>query len=159
MKPRDRVHSIKRRHLRTIDGDTVECSIKCKPRLFDKILLRLDGLDAPETKGESNYERELAAEATAKLDRLIKKARRIQISNVRWGKWGGRTLAIMHIDGENVADVMIEEGLARPYSGGKRGPWTKPRRKRKSKKGWSRRQVFVVTSVLLAVAVMIWDNY
>ena len=37
-----------------------------------------------------------------------------------------RTLAHVYVAGSPVADVMIGEGFARAYDGGKRLPWCKP---------------------------------
>jgi len=35
----------------------------------------------------------------------------------------GRRLADVSVGGKDVADTLIAQGKARPYNGGKRGPW------------------------------------
>jgi endonuclease YncB( thermonuclease family) len=35
----------------------------------------------------------------------------------------GRTLASVTVNGRDVGEILIGEGLARPYQGGRRGSW------------------------------------
>jgi endonuclease YncB( thermonuclease family) len=35
----------------------------------------------------------------------------------------GRKLRVVERDGESLGDMLVQQGLARPYGGGKRAPW------------------------------------
>lgn len=100
--------------IRVIDGDTIELG-------DDKF--RLLGFDTPET-----YYAKCAAEkargnaATARLRELIAGGD-VQIAPTRKKDKYGRGLATLYVGGRDVAAIMIEEGLARPYRGGRRGGW------------------------------------
>ena len=48
------------------------------------------------------------------------------IRNLAWGKWGGRVIADVLIDGRNPATALIEAGLARPCDGWRRAGWCSP---------------------------------
>ena len=64
-----------------------------------------------------------AAAATTFATDAIRTARRVLIRNPAWGKWGGRVIADVLIDGRSLATALIEAGLARRYDGGRRAGW------------------------------------
>jgi micrococcal nuclease len=98
-----------------IDGDTIRAPYS--------VTYRLEGYDAPETRfAQCAYERELGERATRRLEELMSKGRVRLIEKGRRDKYG-RTLAELRINGRNVAEIMVREGLARRYSGGKRQSW------------------------------------
>lgn len=99
--------------IRVTDGDTI--------RLGEE-RIRILGLDAPELHGRCREERRLAARARDRLAELIG-ARGIAIERVRRKDRYGRTLATVRAGGVDVAMVLIAEGLARPYEGGRRDGW------------------------------------
>ncbi len=89
---------------------------------------RLVGFDTAEhhPRAKCPQEAELARQAHERLGQLIQRGRifgtlRLERTG-RKGKYG-RTLARLYVDGENVGDVLIREGLARPYRGGHRKAW------------------------------------
>lgn len=96
------------------DGDTI--------RLGNE-RIRLLGLDAPEThQARCRAERRLGDRATERLrDLLASGDVRIE-RGPRPDKYR-RTLAVVTVDGRDVAAILITEGLARPYDGGRRLPW------------------------------------
>jgi endonuclease YncB( thermonuclease family) len=47
----------------------------------------------------------------------------VRLHNVRNGKWAGRVVARVTVDGKDVAAILISEGLGREYHGGKRRGW------------------------------------
>jgi len=83
------------------------------------------GFDTPETY-RAKCESELAAgyEAKARLATLLRSGT-VTIERRGLDKYR-RTLAHVYVAGSPVADVMIGEGFARAYDGGKRLPWCKP---------------------------------
>lgn len=94
---------------RAVDGDTIRCGEQ---------RVRLVGLDAPELRARCEEERELALAATARLESLLEGG--VTLTETGEDRFG-RTLATVRTrQGEDVADVLIRERLARAYHG--RGP-------------------------------------
>jgi len=106
-----------------LDGDTI--AVRAHIWLGQELAthVRLTGIDAPELHGKCERERRLAAAARDFLaQRLVE--RRVTLSEVQVDKYGGRVRARVTTDqGEDVADVLLRAGLARPYGGGARKPW------------------------------------
>lgn len=101
--------------LSVVDGDTV--------RLAGE-RIRLTGFDAPETyRAECVAERAQGEAATARLRELIGQASHATLTYLPRQDQYGRDLARLSLDGHNVADIMVREGLARRYGGGQRRPW------------------------------------
>ncbi|WP_371169126.1 thermonuclease family protein [Aliiroseovarius sp. 2305UL8-7] len=99
------------------DGDTVE--LKCPS---GKRTARLVGFDTPETKEPGcAAEKALGDKATARLRDLTKNAE-ITMRHEGHDKYG-RELVILTANGQNVGDVLINEGLALAYRGGGRINW------------------------------------
>jgi endonuclease YncB( thermonuclease family) len=96
-----------------IDGDTIRVA---------GAVVRLMGLDAPETRAQCPAEARLAARATARLRQLVEP--RIWLEPQGRDRYR-RTLAVVRDRaGRDLAQVMIREGLARPYNGrGQREGW------------------------------------
>lgn len=87
--------------------------------------VRLLGFDAPETwrpEGVSARERAMGLAAKARLSQLLHSGMARLVLTGRKCKYG-RDLARLEVDGRDVADIMIREGHARPYDGGRRQPW------------------------------------
>ncbi len=98
--------------MRAIDGDTLD---------LDGERIRIVGLDAPETRCRCPAECRLAAQATARMRDLVS-GRGVTIERTGRDKYR-RTLAIVRVRSQDVATIMIREGLARPYKGKRRQPW------------------------------------
>jgi micrococcal nuclease len=96
------------------DGDTI--------RLGDE-RIRIVGLDTPELGHRAQCQEEAVAAEQAKQALIAEIAR----GNVALERQGtdryGRTLARVTVDGRDVADTLIAQGLARPYAGGRRDGW------------------------------------
>lgn len=99
------------------DGDTV--AIDCGGEVETA---RLIGLDTPETKSPGcAAEADLGSQATERL-RVLAGAGQVSFSSSGRDKYG-RLLVTMRVDGVDVTDAMIDEGLALPYMGGARVNW------------------------------------
>ena len=99
------------------DGDTV--ALKCGD---SERTARVTGLDAPETRdARCAAEVQAGRRATERLRDLVEGG---TVSYRRKGsdKYG-RLLIELSVDGENVADTLVREGLAMPYRGGGRIDW------------------------------------
>ena len=98
------------------DGDTV--ALTCPTR---KESARLSGFDTPETKRPGcAAEAALGARATDRLRALVKGS--VTLDDLGREKYG-RLLVRVTADGRDVGDVLIREGLAVRYAGGKRVDW------------------------------------
>ncbi len=105
------------------DGDTCRFSIAgIHPLLGRKIGVRLAGIDTPEMKGKCEIESRRAREAKAFINRALRNARHIRLLNARRGKYF-RIVAEIEADGVIINSLMIQQGLARPYDGGKKQGW------------------------------------
>lgn len=96
------------------DGDTIR---------LGQERIRIVGLDTPELGHRAECEFEAVAAEQAKQALIAEIAR----GNVELHRQGtdryGRTLARVTVDGRDVADTLIAQGLARPYAGGRRESW------------------------------------
>ncbi len=95
-----------------VDGDTI---------WLNGENLRIKGYDTPEPYSNlcgGQREKAIAKRATNRLIELLNGA---SWTVERFGKGGyGRTLATIRIDGEDVGDILIREGLARRYPDGEK---------------------------------------
>nr|WP_281501843.1 thermonuclease family protein [Aliiroseovarius sp. F20344] len=83
---------------------------------------RLVGFDTPETKDPGcPEEKALGDKATARLRQIVKGAD-ITMRHDGHDKYG-RELVRLSVDGRDVGDTLISEGLALAYRGGSRINW------------------------------------
>ncbi|MDP5218837.1 thermonuclease family protein [Ruegeria sp. 2205SS24-7] len=98
-----------------VDGDTLD---------HGDDRYRLVGFDTPETYWpQCAAEKALGLKAKARLTELIQKAGQIKLIIEPDLDVHDRFLAVGRVAGENVGNILISEGLARPYGGGKRLSW------------------------------------
>lgn len=106
-----------------IDGDTLEVRARIWLGQDVATRVRLLGVDTPEIHGKCDQEREAAQRAKAFVEAAVAGGR-ITLTNIQYGKYAGRVVAeVVLADGRSLAETLIEAGLARAYSGGKRQPW------------------------------------
>ncbi|MFN3318375.1 MAG: thermonuclease family protein [Allorhizobium sp.] len=102
--------------VRAIDGDTIEVNGET---------IRILNIDTPEIRhAQCDAERRLGEVAKQRVARLLR-AGRIGIRRGDGGRMTdkyGRTLAVVDIDGVDIGEQLISEGLARPWTG-KRRSW------------------------------------
>ena len=111
---------------RVLDGDTIEYKADFLPAPLKPVLkIRVLGIDTPEKghRAQCPQEAELAKQASALTKQAIKEAKTIQLQLQSWDKFGGRVLGYVLIDGKNLGDMLIAQGLARPYDGGTKSSW------------------------------------
>lgn len=98
-----------------VDGDTIKAPFGPTYRIL--------GYDTPETYfAKCDAERELGLAAKAKLEELLARGEVRVLESGKTDRYG-RSLAKVTINGEDLARVMIREGLARPYHGERRQSW------------------------------------
>jgi micrococcal nuclease len=102
-----------RRQSCVIDGDTIR---------YGGVTIRLADIDAPETRSPScAAEAALGREATERLLELMNEGPfEVVRSGLRDEDRYGRKLRTIERDGRSLGDVLVAEGLARPWDGARR---------------------------------------
>lgn len=98
-----------------VDGDTVKVGNQ---------RYRLVGYDTPETWiPRCDFEYALGKTASARARELVANAGMVDLVILPGRDKYDRGLASIYIRGVDLGDLLIREGLARPYTGGRRGSW------------------------------------
>ena len=105
------------------DGDTLRITMPGLPLELSEMLVRVTGVDTPEIRGKCEAEKTRAIQARDFVIRSLAEARSVSFCNPKWGKYAGRVLADVMVDGKSLAAILIERGLGRPYGGGRRKGW------------------------------------
>lgn len=120
--PRPRAHAdpelrVLTSSIRVIDGDTIEDRSA-------NVTYRLVNIDTPETGSRARCvaEREAGNRATVRARTLIAAARDFAIRPTGRTDRYGRTIAFVLVDGRDLGETLIAQGLARPWRG-RREPW------------------------------------
>lgn len=102
---------------RVIDGDTFE-DLETGERY------RLENIDTPETGGRARCtaERQLGDRATRQARALITSANSLDVRRTGRVDRYDRIIAFIEIDGRDLGELLIADGLARPWRG-RREPW------------------------------------
>lgn len=104
------------------DGDTITVDIvNWPPIIGHHIPIRVKGLDTPEMNDKSERVRILAVRAKDFLNTNIAKSR-LEIRNLERDKYF-RISADVYADGVNVGQLLLKNGHAKPYDGGKKPVW------------------------------------
>jgi len=102
---------------RIVDGDTFDCILDLG---FDvklhKQRVRLAGIDTPESRTRDLEEKKLGLAAKERLQELC--VGKLKIKSLGKGKYG-RILGILYTeDGQDICQMLIDEGHAVEYHGG-----------------------------------------
>ena len=89
------------------------------PIIGNKISIRVNGIDTPDIRGKCEKEKYDAKQAQQMVTDILKDADQIVLRNMERGKYF-RIAADVMVDGENLADMLIEAGTAVRYDGGKK---------------------------------------
>ena len=107
-------------YLRNYDGDTITFNLPdLHPIVGEKIAIRVNGIDTPEIRGNCAKEKYDAKQAKQMVADILKEAETITLRNMKRGKYF-RIAADVIVDGESLADILIEAGMAIKYNGGKK---------------------------------------
>ena len=113
---------------RVIDGDTIDVDADLGFDVSIKLRLRFAGINTPESRTRNLEEKALGKAATAFLKETLESADAVEFESHDRGKFG-RVLATPFTvkcgKRTDICKLMIREGHAREYSGGKREPWCK----------------------------------
>ena len=108
------------RVIKVYDGDTITIVAKLpyKKSPLYKFSVRLNGIDCPEIKGETEDEKQCAQLAKKELEDLILN-KQITLKNLATEKYG-RILADVYLDNLHLNKHMLDKRLAVCYDGGKK---------------------------------------
>ena len=104
-----------------IDGDTMRVQAHMWPNQKWVGNIRLYGIDTPELRTKCQAEKDQGIMARDTLVSLVPP--RVYLVNVKPGKFAGRYVAAVMADTRDLAHVLMENGVGRPYFTGKRKPW------------------------------------
>ena len=107
---------------RVVDGDTIDVRARIWLGQSLTVRVRIEGVDAPETRSECADERRLAITARDFLTRRLLN-REITLLHVVYDKFGGRVRADISDSDGDIAQALLAAGLARPYHGERREHW------------------------------------
>ncbi len=108
--------------VKIVDGDTVDLLIDLGFDLSIKIRVRMSGINAWESRTRNLKEKKLGLAAKDRLRELCEQAmekKSLKILTTEKGKYG-RYLGVLYGNGKNINDVLVSEGHAHHYDGGKR---------------------------------------
>ena len=106
--------------LRVVDGDTVDATVDLGFDTWKKIRIRLVGINTPESRTRDLEEKARGLAAKNFLIDLLKKHNNEFVLHSQGvGKYG-RCLGNLFLGEVNVNDLLINEGHAVEYHGGKR---------------------------------------
>lgn len=122
------------RLIRVVDGDTVWAHIDLGFNVWKKVNIRLYGIDAPETRTRDKEEKEKGLETKNRLIQLLEENNNEFVIVSKEVDKYGRALGEIYTGYHDVQvsenetrsisvslnQVLINEGLAKPYYGGKR---------------------------------------
>ena len=113
---------------RVIDGDTIDAYIDLGFKVSVKKRIRFMGINTPESRTRDLEEKARGLAAKDRLKAILEGANTIQLDSHGVGKYG-RCLGELHVDAVdgkecltlvNVNELLIKEGHAVEYHGGKR---------------------------------------
>ena len=104
--------------IKVIDGDIFIIYIPNIPDVFGKnIAVRIRGIDTPELNDKKEEIRKISIQAKEELERLLYSGNKIILYDLGQDKYF-RLLASVKVGNIDVAEYMINRGLAKSYNGG-----------------------------------------
>lgn len=107
---------------RWVDGDTVDLDIDLGFDIRYNQRVRLYGINTPETRTRNLEEKKKGLEAKARVNELCPEGSSVVLKTTKdgSGKYGRILGTIMHIKEGNINELLVREGHAMEYFGGKR---------------------------------------
>jgi endonuclease YncB( thermonuclease family) len=97
------------------DGDTFRVNIEAYPQIIgDDMPIRISDIDCPEMSDENKQMRKLAKRAKEFTEDRLNKAKVIELKNMKRGRYFW-IVADVEVDGKDLGDMLVEEGLAERY--------------------------------------------
>jgi len=106
--------------IRVIDGDTIDAMIDLGFNMWAKKRVRLNGIDTPETRTRDLNEKARGIKAKERLIEILNNSGNEFIIVSQGVDKYGRCLGEIFINDKSVNKILLDEGLAVPYGGGKK---------------------------------------
>jgi|TARA_B100001250_G_scaffold328246_1_gene292709 endonuclease YncB( thermonuclease family) len=105
------------------DGDTFRADIDSYPPIIGKnIRIRIKDIDTPEISGQCEMEKKIAINARDRIKNLLESAIVVELRNIERGNFF-RLIGDVYIDGTNLGNLILNEGLAIEYSSKSKDYW------------------------------------
>ncbi|MBF0293537.1 MAG: thermonuclease family protein [Nitrospinae bacterium] len=109
--------------IEVVDGDTLRLNVNVWPKLYEKTLFRVAGVNAPEIHGKiSDCEKTAGQAAKTFTSAFVLSATEVIISGVKLEKYG-RALGHLSVNSQDLGKALLAAGHARPYNGGRKELW------------------------------------
>lgn len=109
-----------------VDGDTFAASVEIGNGATASVRVRVINVDTPEMSGACSDEIQKANQAKDFTKRVLPRGAKVELKNIKDDKYTGRIDAnVILSDGRDLGMVLMDSGMGRPYSGGKRAGWCK----------------------------------
>ena len=109
---------------RVVDGDTIDADIDLGFNMTLSKRIRLHGINTPETRTRDKEEKKRGLAAKERLQQIIDTQQGVLfLKSMDQGKFG-RCIGVLFeqdFDDQSINDMLVEEGHAVEYFGGKRG--------------------------------------
>jgi micrococcal nuclease len=103
--------------VKIVDGDTVDVILDLGFDMYKKERIRLNGIDAPESRTLDVAEKELGLDAKEFLERRLEDCDNLWVATEKDGKYG-RMLGDIWCSTTNINEEMVTRGYAWKYDGG-----------------------------------------
>ena len=100
---------------RVVDGDTIDARVDLGFSVWIECRVRLMGIDAPETRTKNLEEKQAGFKTKAFLQAVMNDCdNKFVLKSHGVGKYG-RCLGAIYVEGENINERLLAEGLAEEY--------------------------------------------
>ena len=100
---------------RVVDGDTIDARVDLGFSVWIECRVRLQGIDAPETRTKNLEEKQAGFKTKAFLQEVMDDCdNKFVLKSHGVGKYG-RCLGTIYVEGENINERLLVEGLAEEY--------------------------------------------
>ena len=123
-------HTVKAKIVKVYDGDSITAEFPLPHTHFKLVspdyrwTCRVVGIDTPELRSKDSRVRQHAYRARDRVRELIMD-KKVDMELGGFDKYGRVLVSVQEPEGRDLADLLIQEGLALSYSGGKKADWSK----------------------------------
>ena len=100
---------------RVVDGDTIDARVDLGFNVWIECRVRLQGIDAPETRTKNLEEKQAGLKTKAFLQAVMDECKhKFVLKSHGVGKYG-RCIGTIYVHGENINERLLAEGYAERY--------------------------------------------
>ena len=112
-------------NVKAVDGDTIRATIKLGFGVaLHSVLIRLSGIDTPETHTKNKVEKQAGELVTTWLKGKIKNSQSIYLATSKKDRDKyGRPMGVLFIDEKNICLELVKNSFAVVYNGKKKDKW------------------------------------